>query len=335
MKTKRIIISISLSISIFLFQKTYSQDHHFSQFDATLQALNPALSGMSWGNEFAWRANTSYRSQWRGIATKPFNNQLLSFDMPYKGFGIGGYLLNTRSGAGFLNTLNFMVGGAYEITIDPKNEHNLFGGLQIGLLNRSIRIDNLIFDSQYSYSTNSYDANIPSGEVLENKSIYRFDANMGFYYKYRKNGLKVSPHVGLSLFHVTMPNESFTSEKSRMPLRYVLTGGCEYHLNEQMYLQPNILTMIQAKTTDLVFSALYYYKINDTPYQTIAGVAYRNKDAVIIHLGIKYFDSIFRLSYDLNTSYLKNYTHGKGGLEISIIYVQKAKKSVQRTIISG
>lgn len=334
MKTNKIILGISFIISMFLFTKTYSQDHHFSQFDATLQALNPALCGMSWGDEFAWRANTSYRSQWRGIATKPFNNQLLSFDMPYKGFGMGGYLLNTRSGAGFLNTLNFMIGGAYEITLDPKNEHNLFGGLQIGLLNRSIKVDNLIFDSQYSYATNSYDENILSGEILENKSIYRFDANMGFYYKYRKNGLKVSPHVGLSLFHVTMPNESFTSEKSKMPIRYVLTGGCEYHINEQMYIQPNILTMFQAKATDLVFSTLFYYKINDTPYQTIAGLAYRNKDAVMIHLGLKYNQCVFRLSYDINTSYLKKYTHGRGGLEISIIYVKKANKAVSRTIIN-
>lgn len=331
MKTTKYFIGISILLSALLFNKIYAQDHHFSQFDATNQALNPALTGMSWGNDFAWRANTSYRSQWRGVSTKPFNNQLLGFDMPYKGFGIGGYLLNNRSGAGFLNTLNFMLGGAYEITIDPKNEHNLFGGLQIGIFNRSIRVDNLIFDSQYSYASGSYESEIASGEPIENKSLVRFDANLGFYYKYKKSTLKVSPHGGFSLFHVTMPNESFTSEKSKLPIRWVFTGGCDYLINSQLMLQPNLLFMSQSKASEFVLSTILYYQIKNTPYHTVTGLAYRNKDALIIHLGLKYNQCVYRISYDINTSYLKSYTNGKGGFELSIIYVKNAKKDAQRT----
>lgn len=330
---KRLIVFYLLAV-LAIPEEAKGQDHHFSQFDATLQYLNPALTGMNTGTDFLWRANTAYRSQWRGISTKPFNNVLLGYDMPFKGFGIGGYALNNRAGAAFLNTFNFIIGGAYEITIDPKNEHNLFGGLQIGLFHRSIRTDNLLFDSQYSYSTQSYDATIDNGENFGNRSIARFDANLGFYYKLRKNNLKVSPHAGFSLFHITMPNESFTSEKNRLPIRWVFTGGCEYVINESVVVQPNFLTMFQAKASDIVFSTLVYYKIRNTDFQTVSGLAYRFKDAVILHLGLKHGPCTYRISYDINTSYLKNYTQGRGGLELSVIYIKAGSRLKDRTLIN-
>lgn len=326
-----ILIKLTIVICLFAAYPVYSQDHHFSQYDMSLQYLNPALTGMTLDEPFAWRANTIYRSQWRNIASKPFTNQLIAFDMPYnKSLGFGGYILNNRAGAGQLNTLNIMIGGAYEITIDPTNRHKLLGGLQIGIFHRSLNAEDLIFDSQYSTSTNTYDPSINSGENIANKAIVRFDANLGFYYKYNDKARKVSPHGGFSLFRVAMPNESLTGEITRLPIRWLFTGGCDYKVNEKLTLSPNLLFMTQAKVTDIVLSTLFDYKFDNSKYSVVGGLGYRYKDAVIVRGGLKYGRNIFSISYDLNVSYLQSYTHMRGGFEIGIIYINDKPKNLSR-----
>jgi len=331
MKRNIIISAIVMMITTGSLQ---SQDHHFSQFDATLQYLNPALTGMSWEGPFDWRANSSCRSQWGSIASRPFTNQLLAFDMPFKKeYGLGGYIVNNSAGSGHLNTLNFMLGGAYEITVDPSEVHNLYVGAQLGLLHRSVRVSELFFDSQYSYSTGTYDAGISSGENIPDKSIVRFDANFGFYYVYNEKNNTLKPHGGLSLFHVVMPNESLTGLKTRMPIRWIFTAGTEYIINEQFKLMPDFMVQWEAKAVDFVIGTLAGYLIKDTEYRVLSGFSYRNKDAVIIHLGLNHKRCWYRMSYDLNTSYLKAYTKMKGGLEFSVIYLFQGKEEVGRTFI--
>jgi len=324
-------IKLAIVICFFTSKMLLAQDHHFSQYDMSLQYLNPALTGMIVDEPYSWRANTIYRSQWRSIIGKPFNNQLVSFDMPFKkSIGLGGYILNNRAGTGQLNTLNIMLSGAYEITIDPTNKHNLFGGLQIGIFNKSINASNLLFDSQYSYSTNTYDPSINSGENITNKSLIRFDANLGFYYKYLDKQKKVSPHGGFSIFRVTMPNESFTGELNRLPMRWVVTAGCDYNSSENLTITPDLLFMTQAKVTDFVASVLFDYKFDNSKYSAVGGLGYRFKDAAIIRAGLKYGRNIFSISYDINVSYLKSYSHMRGGLEFGLIYINDKPKNLSR-----
>ena len=248
-------------------------------------------------------------------------NQLFAYDMPYKDFGIGGLIYNNRAGAGNLNTLNFMLSGAYEITIDPSNIHNLYGGLQLGILHRNIKVSNLLFDNQYSYELGTYDPNLSNGENVGDKSILRFDANMGFFYKYYDKSKPYSPHAGISIYHGTKPNESFTSEISRVPMRWTFMGGCDYNFNDQMGLYSNILYMYEAKASDFTISSIGKYLIKDTKYIVISGLSYRYKDAMVVHAGLEYDNIIFRMSYDLNVSYLKAYTHMKGGVELTLVYL--------------
>ncbi|MFH2140803.1 MAG: PorP/SprF family type IX secretion system membrane protein [Bacteroidota bacterium] len=320
MKTIKYIIIIHI-LMVVPYNALIGQDHHFSQFDATYQYLNPSLTGMSWDGTYEWRANSSYRSQWGAIASKPFTNQLIAYDMPFKEFGVGALIYNNRAGAGNLNTLNFMLSGAYEITIDPTNRHNLYGGVQLGILHRSIKVSNLLFDSQYSYSAGTYDPEINSGENIGDKSLVKFDANIGFFYKFFDNHKKLNPYGGLSLFHCTKPDESFTSLKCRIPIRWLFTGGTDYIINEEFTLIPSFLFMYEAKATDIVIGTNCFYNLKETDYKFMSGLSMRFKDALIIHAGIQYQSFIFRMSYDLNISYLKNYSNLKGGLEFSAVYV--------------
>jgi hypothetical protein len=55
------------------------------------------------------------------------------------------------------------------------------------------------------------------------------------------------------------------------------------------------------------------------------GYSYRilnNKDAQIVHLGMKYQDFTCRVSYDINVSTLKSFSSGRGGFEISLVYIR-------------
>ena len=55
------------------------------------------------------------------------------------------------------------------------------------------------------------------------------------------------------------------------------------------------------------------------------GLGYRkanNEDSDIIHLGMKYKDITCRVSYDINISQLKTFSSGKGGFELSLVYVR-------------
>jgi len=313
---------ITTAILLISILQLKSQDHHFSQYDATLHYMNPALTGANWEEPYQWRANAAYRSQWGSVASRPFTNQFIGYDMPWKdGIGFGGYLVNNRAGAGYMNSLNFMGGGSYKISIDPTNTHNLYGGIHIGLFHRSLKISELIFDDQFTVGASGYEVSQSSNEAIGDKSIVRFDANMGFYYNYNDKSKPYMPWGGLSLFRITMPNESFTAEKVRMPLRWSLAGGCDYKINELVTVMPSFMTMHQGKASEYVISALADYKVKDSPWKITGGFAHRVKDAIIIVMGAKYGRSQYRISYDLNTSYLRNYSHMKGGFELTAIYI--------------
>jgi len=330
---KNTVIIVIAAVLAMITQNLKAQDHHFSQYDATLHYMNPALTGAYWDEPFTWRANAAYRTQWRSVASKPFTNQFIGYDMPWKdGIGFGGYIVNNRAGAGFMNTLNIMVGGSYKISIDPTNTHNLYGGLHIGMFHRSIRVTELVFDDQLTMGSSGYEISQATSETFGDKSLVRFDANMGFFYNYNEKNLNYKPWVGFSLFRVTMPDESFTSEKIRMPIRWSFAGGCDIKISEVFSCNPSLMAMYQGKASEYMITTLADYKIENSPWKITGGIAYRVKDAFIVVLGVKYGRSQYRISYDLNTSYLKNYTHMKGGFEITAIYVfDNGKSASQRS----
>ena len=309
--------------------QSLGQDHHFSQLDAVIQYMNPALTGMTWNENFNWRLNTAYRTQWVGLVSKPYTNQFIGFDSPWKkGLGFGGYIINDRAGTGQMNTLNIMLGMAYKITIDPTNKHNMYGGFNIGLLNRTVNISNLVFDSQFYIGSSGYEVSADNNENIGNQSLWRFDANMGLYYRYNDKQIKYSPWGGFSLYRITMPNESFTSEVNRMPLHLNLMGGCDIAINENSCLKPSFIIMFQGKAREYLPILIYEYKFDNSPWTALTGIADRIKDAAIFYVGAKYDESQFRLSYDVNTSFLKNYTHSFGAVEFSIIIVYDKNKPI-------
>jgi type IX secretion system PorP/SprF family membrane protein len=314
-------------ISLFLLMSTAfagaAQDFHLSQYEMAAHYLNPALTGMYGGEKGDYRFAANYRSQWLSPSLKPYSTAYLSYDMPVskwnQHFGLGGYIINNRSGVSSINTFNFILSGAYNITGNSKGKHMLTTGLQVGVLHRSFDPSSYTYDVQYSASMDGFDSSIPNEENFAKSSLTGFDANFGIHYKFTEKGRNAHPFGGLSVYHVTQPNESFSANKIKTPMRFNFHGGCDIAMNENVKITPRVLYMNQARATELNAGLLTYYRIGSTPYEAIFQCDYRSKDAVIVGLGLRQNEQVFRLAYDINTSALGPYLGGRGSWEFSLI----------------
>ena len=298
-----------------------AQDFHLSQYDATPHYFNPALTGIYFGETTNYRIYSDYRTQWRSLGVKPFATYYLAYDMPYKQYGLGGYLIHNRNGKGGLNTINFMPSAAYKITNEVSGPHNLSVGAQLGILYKSFDPNHFTYDNQFSPDApGGFDQNISSGETFGKTSLLKIDANMGVFYKYKKEEWKAQPWAGFSVYHITKPNQSLTGNiKDKMPMRWVTEAGADYKINEEIRVTPMILYMNQGKAHELNIGAIGFYHLKETKYDILGGLNYRVKDALILQVGMKYEQHIITFSYDINTSYLNDYTNGRGAFEFSIL----------------
>lgn len=311
-----------------------AQDFHISQYDVLTLYNNPALTGVYTDEQKVdYKLYLTHRSQWKALGIKPFKTYSLSYDMKYKRFGIGAILLNNRSGLGNFNTLHFLVSGSYFIIKDPNSPHTITAGVQMGLINKSFDPTKYLYESQYNSATGMLDENIVSGETYAHTSVLKFDANLGVYYRYNDVAKKYHPFVGFSIYHLTKPNESFSSTPSKMSMRFNFNPGCEFIVNEKVKLIPSILYMNQAKSSEFNIGTMGTYRIkekNDILY----GINYRWKDALIVHAGFRKDNIVFRMSYDVNLSYLSAYTGNKGAFELSLVIGGKKGENPFKTVAS-
>ena len=323
-----------------------AQDFHVSQYDVTSMYVNPALTGMYGDEKGDYKAYIDTRSQWRAFGVKPFFTTYLAYDMPYtikeKKVGFGAYFINNRTGPGNFNTTGFMLSAAYNILDKKANGvHYLTTGLQLGLFYKAFN-NNITYDVQYNpyQDGGGFDQNISSGENVNNLNITRFDANFGLFYKYLEKGKKAHPFVGFSMAHLTRSNTSFVGTVDRIPFKYIVNGGCDIEAHEKFIVTPRFYYANQAKAYEVNVGVLMAYNIsNDFSVKTanwkvIAGADWRYKDAVVINLGVKQDSYAIRFSYDVNTSYLKNYTRSRGAWEISLVYTGEKGKSFIKAITS-
>lgn len=300
-----------------------AQDFHLSQYDAPPLFLNPAMTGMFDGK---FRIHAHYRTQWAAVATKPFTTTGLSFDMPVKKFGIGLQVMNYRAGAGNFNVLSALLSVGYDVVFDKAKNHHLALGVQGGIVHKSVDMNKLTFGNQYTTAGDgTFDTSIPNGETFTNPSILIHDINAGLLYYYAKENVRINPFIGFSAFHLTQPNESFYDKANRLPLRYYVHGGLKININEKIQLLPKGIYMREVNASEYTATLLLHYYLKDDTY-LIFGPTYRSKDAGIIEAGIKKGQYTCRVSYDVNTSSLKEVSNHRGGFEISFTYIARRSK---------
>lgn len=322
--TFRFLRASVLFFLLFTGGKMSAQDFHLSQYDMFPLYYNPAQTGMYAGEQMDYRFCGNYRSQWQKLQGKPYSAFGIGFDMPMKRYGVGILVMDHIAGVSNFATTQVLLSGAYRITDESSKNHFLSAGLQVGFLQKRFSYGDLNFETQYT-GIDGFDRSIDNGEALPDLSIFRLDANIGVYYKYIDPNHRFDPSIGFGLYHINTPDESFNGPKSDLPMRWNGNLACDFYLGDQFILTPNVLYMRQKKAQEINAGLMVGYQIAKSNYYMLGGGSFRDKDGVIFHLGIKQGNSIFRVSYDMITSPLKNYGGGRGGFEMGVIYSGKLK----------
>lgn len=329
--TRKIILSAAALAAILAFPapQASAQDIHFTQFDAAPLTINPAFTG---GFNGKLRAAAIYRDQWRSV-TIPFVTYSVSLDAPlihelagddYLAGGLQFY--NDKAGDGNLSNTSILGSVAYHKFLssgdgDPNKAVSV--GFQGGYTSKSIDISKLYFGNQF---TEGYFRG-PSGELLNN-GVHYWTVNAGVSYS-QKVGENFAFTLGLGANNLNQPREAFERDRNSqvgLNMRYTGQLGAIIGVSDRLALKPAILYQSQATATELVLGNEFAYTVGNPEFRDVtstsvfAGIYYRNQDAIMVTGGLEFKGVRFGLSYDYNTSTLKDASNGNGGFEISIRY---------------
>ena len=325
---KRVLIILMLLLQA---GKGQAQDFHLSLYDAAPLFLNPAMTGVFDGK---WRIHGQFRTQWKAVNYKPYTSGLVSFDMPYKKWGFGAQVSNFRAGSGNYNVFEALLSAAYTLPITRNKFHNLSMGVQAGFKQKSIEYQLLSFNNQYTTAGGGgFETSISNGETFGAQSRTLPSTNVGAMYYYSRQQSRLNPFVGFSAFNLLQPKESFFGADTRLPMRYYVHVGTRINITELFYLLPKVLIMHQEQFNEQTFALDASYYLKGSEFFVLAGVVYRNTDAMIVSLGARRDNFIAKVGYDINVSSLTPASTGRGGFEISFTYMKPNKSPLQESKI--
>jgi type IX secretion system PorP/SprF family membrane protein len=302
-----------------------AQDIHFSQFYAAPLVTNPANTGMS-GEDL--RVASIYRNQWLKLGA-PFETVSFSLDKKLiiqdQTFGIGGLVLHDQSSSYSLSANEFMLSLSYSKII---NNQQFTIGIQPGYVSKSYNLNGLTFGSQFDLASLFFNGSIPSQETGLDQQLHYFDLNAGVFW--RTLIQHVMPSAGISVSHINMPVEQFSTSSSgvRLPMRVNFNGNVIVPVNSRLDLIPCVLYSYTPGAHEFLIGGIGEYAIRDfaLPVKKLYGVSMvrinpvRNIDAFIVGGGAEFMKFNLGMTYDFNISPLSTITNFTGAFEISLVY---------------
>ncbi len=295
-----------------------AQDIHFSQFFNSPLNLNPAECGNFQGD---YRFVGNHKQQWNTFenAYTTFSFSVDKMFMPEKTIspGVGFLLNNDVAGDGNFGTLRLELPLSVSFVY---GKNRLALGVSPAFVRHGINFNALYFGNQYN--GNYFDPNIHSGENFEYDNFSFFDLSSGFFYRYQKD-VKTLFDIGFSVNHLLTPIKSFSAnDKLTLSLRWQCYAQSKIPIDNKITLEPSILYMKQGTYQEFDFGSSVCFQFNPVGLRSVyAGLFTRLGDAGIAMVGADYNGVKVQLSYDVNLSKLRTVSRGRGGVELSIIYV--------------
>ncbi len=309
-----------------------------SQEDAQLNlltssplAINPATIG--YFQTVKWRAWMNHRDQWSNLLKRGMITETFSFDMalPKKNIALGVLISNNSSLKGSMNDLSIMGCIGYNLTLSKHSHNYLTFGLQAGVKQKSFDPGKLSFNDQYIDGI-GYSPDNPTSETFPKSSTTYPDFNTGLLWYVKDRWKHNKPWLGISAYHLTNPNESFTSYQSRLPRKYIAYGGLEFISSRNTSMMPQFMIANQGSFTQAsigyLFSFNNFRSKNYTSFEL--GAFYRTSDAVALTGGFEFMNFKFLFSYEYTISTLNKSKPGTGCIDFTIRYVREG--SDNRTI---
>jgi len=285
-----------------------AQDVHFSQFLANSFVLNPAMVGVQ-KNDF--KATLQRKSQWASVSV-PFTTFTLGLERKdiLPSHSIGVQFLSDIAGDSRFKTsgLNF----TYVKSFATSKENTFRFGAEFGLFQRSIVIDDLVFNDP---------------ENLSNFNFIFRDISMGFANQnYLNKNLLVES--GIAFFHINKPKQSFNDNDAiRLNQKINFYTSLNYAYMDNLSIKPKLVLSNQDSDKEFLLGCDVNYLLEgEKDILLKSGIADRINDAFILYFGAEIERLSCVVSYDVNTSSLTNASNNKGGFEFTLVYQWQSKK---------
>lgn len=320
---------ITVALALSLQAPVKAQDIHFTQFNMSPLIVNPAFTG---GFNGQYRVNAIYRDQW-GSVTVPFRTYGVSFDAPivhdlttddYLAAGV--QLYNDKAGDGNLSNFSGLVSVAYHKFLGAKVDKALTVGLQGGYTQKSIDLSKLYFGDEFVQGI--WQPGTSAEYPHLNNRVNYFTVNAGISWAH-SIGEKFGYTLGVSAMNLNQPQESFQKKKNSevgLGIRYAAQVGLIAYVGEKLSLRPGLLYQTQSTATEVIAGNEFHLIVGNPEFRNVAtavflGGWYRAGDAMMVNAGLEWKGLRFGVSYDYNTSDLKQASNGRGGFEISLRYI--------------
>jgi len=309
------------------------QDIHYTLFNDSYLTTNPALTGSFYGS---FRIGGIFRDQWYSILPNEFVTPSFYIDSPImKGFrkgdwiGAGVSFFNDQVGQGNLKSSGIYGSLAYHFALDKKANSVFTIGIQGGSVNRSIDVNNLLFEDNILTGGGSADA-----ANIENASY--IDINAGALFKTKVND-DTRMTIGFAVNHIGSPDYNLNTKDSvSLNMLATLHGGIDFNMNEKWDLSTALYLQKIAGATTVAGQGVLGYKLNEEKDITLrGGLGYRVGDAAQVIVGADIKSIRIRAAYDFNANGLSAVTNNQGGFELALSYIGKIfkKPEVKPTVL--
>ena len=328
-KNKKLPAVILLLLQLFFWGEMKGQDFLLSQPYNNPLVVSPSFAGMANGA----RAAISYRNQWPGMNQyKTYSTIAGSFDYFIQDYNssIGLCIVRDDQGGGLFKSLDAAL--QYNHLIQLGEELFFRPGVELKLVNRSLDYSKFIF-SENIY----YDGSILNNETpfpVEYDSYTKLDAaaSVLFYNKYF--------WAGFGMDHLIPYDASFLREGGRVPLRYTLSAGYNWHYEETRHWNNDTegtvtfatLFQHQAQFNQMDIGATWtrdffqlgaWYRGFFVPVKSITSY-----DAVVVILGLSLDQFKIAYSYDISISSLVSVSSGTHEISLSFVFSQKERSPI-------
>lgn len=326
---------LAIVITLF-FTNSFSQDVHFTMYDAMIVTTNPAATGVFNGD---FRGVLNYRSQWGSIGN-PYKTYSLMVDggimknkwkNGYIGIGLGAY--RDVAGETKFGTTKINLSISSVLYLNENNSASI--GFLTSWAQNSMSNSNLRWGNQFNGQ--NYDATVSSNESFQFENASYLDFSAGGLWAYGKSSKTLSSddnfnmQAGFSFYHVTRPSRQIEfGDLDKLYSRLAFHTESYIGLfNSKWGLKPKLFVYIQGPAKEITGAILGRYKLKEESKYTgmfkemavSFGTYYRVGDAFAPSVEFEMSGLVVGFSYDMNVSKLSNATGGSGGPEVYIKYI--------------
>ena len=312
-----------LVVLVFSVHSLFAQDIHFSQFNNSPLNLNAAYTGAFHGD---YRIVANHKRQWLYF-TNAYKTYSASFDAKIhkiklkKGEVNAGVLINSDlAGDGDFGMNSLNLSSSYHFFATKDSSLKVMIGLLAGFSQYSLNFNQLTFNNQWNGSR--YIDNSATGESIVDNSMLLFNISSGMAFLYKINP-KINLQMAYASAHLNQPEKSlYQDNTSDLSIRHTVNAALEIQLSRNLNLQPSVYFSRQGKLQELSMGGMLKIFLDDVNIRAIyLGSWLRYKDAGVFLIGVDYNKYRLGLSYDINISNLNIASNGRGGIEISLVYI--------------